>query len=202
MVSGPLHSSCMGEIRDFISERLHEDTMAALAILYRQASEEYPGASSRPGDHLGWGAQRVLDECQIKREIVDIHSDVGCPQCLADRERGCETLRLVAKAWAQHPDYHPEWSSFRDGDSQMSPSQATEILGTLSAPDCPQLLHLTERETEVLQLIRDGVRYSDIGKQLFISVNTVSNHVRNALAKAHMYRRWGEDPPGPAGWPA
>jgi hypothetical protein len=197
-----MHSFCMSEIHDFILERLHEDSTAALAVLYRQDSKEYPTASSGSAEGSGRGAQWVLDECAIQREIVDIHSDVGCSQCLANREYGCETVRLLAKAWRQHHDYHPDWSSLRDGDSQISPRRAREILEELSTSDCPRQLHLTERETDVLQLTRDGARYSDIGEQLFTSVNAVANHVRNALTKSHMYRRWGDGPRGPTGWPA
>ena len=42
---------------------------------------------------------------------------------------------------------------------------------------------LTTREAEVLELIAEGLTNGDIATRLFISVNTVRNHVQNILAK-------------------
>jgi DNA-binding NarL/FixJ family response regulator len=42
---------------------------------------------------------------------------------------------------------------------------------------------LTAREGEVLELIAEGLTNGDIAARLFISVNTVRNHVQNILAK-------------------
>jgi DNA-binding NarL/FixJ family response regulator len=42
---------------------------------------------------------------------------------------------------------------------------------------------LTPREVEVLRLIASGKSNRDIAEALFISLNTVANHVRNILAK-------------------
>jgi hypothetical protein len=165
------------------------------------AREEARDQSRLSGRGPNWGAHRVLAECEIKSEIVSTHDDGGCFQCAANPEHGCETVRLLAQAWSDHPDYRPAWNSFHDGDSQMSPSRATEILEELSRPDCPPMVKLTDRETEVLSLIAEAVSYRDIGKQLFVSVNTVKNHARNSGQKSQWRRRLG-DSPGPAGWPA
>jgi len=48
---------------------------------------------------------------------------------------------------------------------------------------------LTKREVEVLQLICSGKTDREIGEDLFISVNTVGNHVRNILAKTDTANR-------------
>jgi DNA-binding NarL/FixJ family response regulator len=42
---------------------------------------------------------------------------------------------------------------------------------------------LSRREIEVLQLIADGLGYRDVGRELFISEETVKSHVRHLLAK-------------------
>jgi DNA-binding NarL/FixJ family response regulator len=42
---------------------------------------------------------------------------------------------------------------------------------------------LTRRETEVLQLIAEGLTNSEIGRKLFISITTVETHRKNLLAK-------------------
>jgi two-component system NarL family response regulator len=44
-------------------------------------------------------------------------------------------------------------------------------------------VELTARETEILQLIAQGLRNQEIGDKLFISKNTVRNHILNLLQK-------------------
>jgi Family of unknown function (DUF6221)/Bacterial regulatory proteins, luxR family len=196
-----MHSSVMGEIHGFILRRAYEDASAAVASIARAAPEESRGHSRLSGRDPNWGARRVLAECEVKSEIVSIHADGACLQCVADPEQGCETVRLLAQAWSDHPDFRSAWSGFHLGDSQVSPSMATEILEELSRPDCPPVVKLTDRETEVLSLIAEAVSYHDIGEQLFISTNTVKNHARNSVQKSQWRRRLG-DPPDPANWPA
>ncbi|MGQ0847928.1 MAG: response regulator [Actinomycetota bacterium] len=48
---------------------------------------------------------------------------------------------------------------------------------------------LTGREVEILQWVSDGRTSREIGEQLFISENTVKNHVRNILDKLGLRSR-------------
>jgi DNA-binding NarL/FixJ family response regulator len=48
---------------------------------------------------------------------------------------------------------------------------------------------LTEREAEVLRLVVTGKRDREIAEALFISVTTVSTHVRNILNKINAANR-------------
>ena len=48
---------------------------------------------------------------------------------------------------------------------------------------------LTDREMEVLTLVAKGMNNRDIAKELFISENTVKNHVRNILEKLNLHSR-------------
>jgi predicted DNA-binding protein (UPF0251 family) len=191
----------MGEIHEFILGRVYEDASVAVASFDRRAPKEPQGDWRPSGRVLNWGPHRVLTECEIKNEIVSTHDGGACPQCVANPGHGCETIRLLAQAWSDHPNYRADWSSFHDGDSQISPSRATAILEELSHPDCPPVVKLTDRETEVLLLIAEGVSYRDIGERLFVSRNTVKNHARNSVQKSQLHGRWG-DSPGPAGSPA
>jgi DNA-binding NarL/FixJ family response regulator len=82
-----------------------------------------------------------------------------------------------------------------DGQSLISPSMATKLLeefktisrtggkGDAIAPK------LTDRELEVLNLVARGLNNREIAKQLFISENTVKNHVRNILEKLQLHSR-------------
>jgi DNA-binding NarL/FixJ family response regulator len=56
-------------------------------------------------------------------------------------------------------------------------------------PDSVPGLRLTERELEVLRLVAKGLNNREVAKQLFISENTVKNHVRNILEKLQLHSR-------------
>jgi DNA-binding NarL/FixJ family response regulator len=61
----------------------------------------------------------------------------------------------------------------------------------MSKPDKAQstALKLTERELEVLRLVARGLNNREVAKELFISENTVKNHVRNILEKLQLHSR-------------
>jgi DNA-binding NarL/FixJ family response regulator len=81
------------------------------------------------------------------------------------------------------------------GESYISPSMASKLLteyasmvrggGKRQVP-APKL---TDREMEVLKLVAKGLNNRDIAKQLFISENTVKNHIRNILDKLQLHSR-------------
>jgi DNA-binding NarL/FixJ family response regulator len=81
-----------------------------------------------------------------------------------------------------------------DGQSLISPSMAVKLIDEfkqMSQPDRSQVpgFRLTERELEVLRLVARGLNNRDIAKELFISENTVKNHVRNLLEKLQLHSR-------------
>ena len=82
------------------------------------------------------------------------------------------------------------------GQSLISPSMASKLLSEFASmikrsDERPQLPapRLTEREMEVLRLVAKGLNNRDIAKQLFISENTVKNHIRNILEKLQLHSR-------------
>jgi two-component system NarL family response regulator len=83
-----------------------------------------------------------------------------------------------------------------NGQSLISPSMASKLLSEFASmiknkDDRPQLPtpRLTDREMEVLRLVAKGMNNRDIAKQLFISENTVKNHIRNILEKLQLHSR-------------
>jgi two-component system, NarL family, response regulator LiaR len=81
------------------------------------------------------------------------------------------------------------------GDSLLSPRIAADILERIRAdlgrPALPEeaRAELTEREREVLSLIAQGKDNAQIADELFVSVQTVKNHVSNILAKLEVQNR-------------
>lgn len=82
-----------------------------------------------------------------------------------------------------------------DGGATLSPQMAGKLFDV-----CRQLLRhqellsarkptLTGRELEVLQLVARGMTSREIGLELFISENTVKNHIRNILDKLGLHSR-------------
>ena len=49
--------------------------------------------------------------------------------------------------------------------------------------------HLTERETEVLQLLADGMKQKEVASALSISPKTVATHIQNLLGKLAVHSR-------------
>jgi len=82
------------------------------------------------------------------------------------------------------------------GQSRISPSMASKLLTEFAAMSkrtderrrvpAPRL---TDREMGVLTLVAEGLNNREIGLRLFISENTVKNHIRNILEKLHLHSR-------------
>jgi len=82
------------------------------------------------------------------------------------------------------------------GQSLISPALASKLLTEFAAlakrgesPQAPPSPRLTAREMEVLRLVARGMNNRDIASELFISENTVKNHIRNMLEKLQLHSR-------------
>jgi DNA-binding NarL/FixJ family response regulator len=84
------------------------------------------------------------------------------------------------------------------GQSLINPSMAGKLLtefAALAKRDAHEPAEelpaprLTDREMQVLKLVARGMNNRDIAKELFISENTVKNHVRNILEKLQIHSR-------------
>jgi DNA-binding NarL/FixJ family response regulator len=78
------------------------------------------------------------------------------------------------------------------GESLISPKVATKLLDRLRATGRATVegdAELSEREVEVLRKVAEGKENSEIAIELFISPQTVKNHISNILAKLQIENR-------------
>lgn len=82
----------------------------------------------------------------------------------------------------------------------MSPSVARKTFELLSKSTIPQvqtpkdinrrLAELTGRESEILQLMKEGHNYKIISEMLYISTNTVRTHIAHIYEKLHVTSKY------------
>lgn len=78
------------------------------------------------------------------------------------------------------------------GEVTLHPTVAARVLQNIrgdNSDDQPLFTELTDRETDVLKLIANGLTNSQIAEKLVISENTVKGHVSNILSKLHLADR-------------
>ncbi len=81
-----------------------------------------------------------------------------------------------------------------EGQSLISPAMAMKLIDEFKQMSRAErgrasAVKLTDRELEVLRLVAQGMNNREIAKRLFISENTVKNHVRNMLEKLQLHSR-------------
>jgi two-component system, NarL family, response regulator LiaR len=74
----------------------------------------------------------------------------------------------------------------KSGGSYMSPSIAREIVTYLMGGRISKATILTERQREILQRLTDGKSYNEIGKELFLSMETIKSHVKKIYQTLHV----------------
>ncbi len=85
------------------------------------------------------------------------------------------------------------------GEAPIAPAVASKLLEALRTGGIPPRAgahaavpaetSLTRRESEILQLVADGLSNKEIANELTITEGTVKNHVHNALEKLHLTNR-------------
>lgn len=68
------------------------------------------------------------------------------------------------------------------GDISLSPAVLSQVMNQLRSPE-PAAPELSDRELEVVALLADGRSNKDIAEALYLSVNTVRNHVQRISRK-------------------
>lgn len=83
--------------------------------------------------------------------------------------------------------------SLVNNGSYMSPVAATKLIGMLNKKEpvvsIKEKFALTEREYEIVQLIKEGLAYQAIADKLYISYHTVNHHLKNVYVKMDVKSR-------------
>ncbi|MEP7161770.1 MAG: response regulator transcription factor [Dermatophilaceae bacterium] len=118
-----------------------------------------------------------------------------------DEKDLCDAVRAGANGYLLK-DVPPEEvlsgiRTVRSGGSLVSPTMAASLMrqfalltrGGDDEADEPVATRLTDREREVLVHVARGLPNREIARALFISENTVKNHVRSILEKLQLHSR-------------
>lgn len=110
-----------------------------------------------------------------------------------------EAIRSGAQGYLIKSLHPTDWIAYLhgilDGDSPVSRTMAEKILMEFRPANLDKrLLHtevqkLTEREKDILKWVVTGATNREIANGLFISENTVKNHLKNIMAKLHLQNR-------------
>ena len=111
-----------------------------------------------------WG-----DDWSVSRAV-----EMGCHGYLL-KEQGLDDLVDGIRAVAR-------------GEATFAPAVLSRVLKLLR-PGTVTSEALTGRETEVLRRLADGLTTEQIAADLYVSVNTVRNHVNNIIRKLNVHSR-------------
>ncbi|WDL99246.1 response regulator [Alicyclobacillus sp. ALC3] len=132
----------------------------------------------------------------IKRELPNLQ--VVMLSVSDDAADLFEAIRCGAQGYLVKSLDPSDWLSYLqgvlDGETPMSKVIAQRILAEFRSPDqstgkSPESGLLTQRELEILDFVRQGATNREIATRLFISENTVKNHLKNVMAKLHIENR-------------
>lgn len=141
----------------------------------------------RMPDGNGLEATRLIKEEMpyVKIVILSVSDDV---------QDFFEAIKSGAQGYLlknMEPDHWLDYiMSIVQGEAPISRPLANKILQEFSLQkDDISGSNLSDRETEILHLVAEGLSNKEIGGELHISESTVKNHLRNILAKLHLKNR-------------
>lgn len=110
-----------------------------------------------------------------------------------------EAIRNGAQGYLVKSIQPADWVTYLhgilDGETPVSRKMAEKLLAEFKTspamrPVTPtHIERLTNREQEILELVCTGATNREIAAKLFISENTVKNHLKNIMAKLHIQNR-------------
>lgn len=166
----------------FSCEQVFEDCAAALPVLAQNPPDlvlmdiDLPKMSGIEGTLK---IKELLPKLNVV--MLTVHEDDEavfqslCAGAIGYLVKGLPPVQLLAAIQEAH-----------EGGSPMTPAIARKVVRALQ----PERANpLSQRETEVLQLLCEGENYKTIAAALFVSTNTVKAHIKNIYEKLHVHNR-------------
>ena len=120
---------------------------------------------------------------QIRSQVEDV--EVVALTSVLDDESVVAAVRAGAIGYllktAEAEDLRRSLRAAAAGQVQLDPAAAARLVSEVRAPASVETL--TDRESEVMQLLAAGLANKEIGRELRISEDTVKTHVSRILAK-------------------
>jgi DNA-binding NarL/FixJ family response regulator len=141
----------------------------------------------------GDGTELIAKEAATGRD-----SDILVITQFADQKKVLDSIRAGARGYLLKDQRIESCleaiAEIRLGGSPISPSIARQLINQLGVgippAQAPKLVSpLSERETEVLQILSRGFSYFECGDILKISANTIGFHVKNIYRKLEVNSR-------------
>jgi two-component system NarL family response regulator len=168
-----------------------------VAVLANEGFEVSAGATAGDvRDQVAKGPDIIVVDLRLLREEPSLHllaRDLGVPIVVCVGRGDEEVLDLVQDGVNGLWDREGDVAELRrivtgamSGSAVVSPDVGAGLLNRIArASEAARGTagRLTSREREILELMADGVGNRAIADALFISENTVRNHVRNVLDK-------------------
>lgn len=131
--------------------------------------------------------------------IYDIKTHVPDVQCMVcsfydDNEYVFNALRNGASGYLLKDSMPQEiidsLKELHDGGAPMSRYIARKVITTFQEKhSLPKLSELSERENEILHSLATGLAVKEVAAKLYISVHTVTKHLKNIYTKLHVNNR-------------
>jgi len=141
----------------------------------------------------------VVDGLEATREIRDILPATRIVMLTVSEEDKdlFEAIKCGAHGYLSKKIEPTELREMLDGvfrgEAPLSRATAAKILSEFNAGSVRSKNRtedeLSARETEVLQLLAEGLTNKEIGARLAIAENTVKNHLKSILTKLHLQNR-------------
>lgn len=131
--------------------------------------------------------------------IYEIKTQAPAVQCMVcsfydDNEYVFNALRNGASGYILKDSMPQEiidaLKELQDGGAPMSRYIAKKVINTFQAKQSqPKLSELSERENEILQSLSTGLAVKEVAAKLYISIHTVTKHLKNIYTKLHVNNR-------------
>lgn len=131
--------------------------------------------------------------------IYDIRTQAPEVQCMvcsfySDNESVFNALRNGASGYILKDSMPQEiidsLKELHSGGAPMSRYIAKKVINTFTEKQSlPKLSELSERENEILQSLSTGLAVKEVAAKLYISVHTVTKHLKNIYTKLHVNNR-------------